>query len=130
MKLLSSVFKKRNKGKLPSGCLEVGSAEKDQNCFSFVLGLERAIDREEFEKVLNERGHSPVKNKISGDVIAYYKIDPDREGFNHAAKYLGEQRALSRMGMNGSLIEHPMDVLPESYFHSELGVNYLVFRKT
>ncbi len=120
---------------LPEGRIVLEEAKERGNCFSYALALEEMIERWDFLDSLHEKGYeyiggNNIKELVEGDIIAYYKIDPDINGFSHASVYVGNGRAVGVFGMNGELIEHPVETIPDNYFHKELGVLWNAYRKS
>ena len=119
---------------IPQGFDIVGPPQKNQNCFAYALGKDYAFDRWAFLQLLNEESYKPIFGELSmGDIVAYYNLDPDINGYGHAAQYVGNGRVrsrwgISRNGFGSPIIEHPIDEVSPLY-QGELGVMWTKFRK-
>jgi len=120
---------------LPEEFSLLGPPKEGQNCFGFVLDLERNLDRWEFCRILHHQGYEQFLDKQlkTGDIIAYYGADPDITGYTHAAKYVGDGRVISRCGFRegfgGPVIEHPIKEIIPAYYCEEIGVCWNTYRK-
>lgn len=135
--MLTKIFSKllgKKIDRLPRGCRIVDDPKRKQNCFGYILGIDEPIDRNNFLDLLDERGYECslggcIEKLIEGDIVAYYAVDPGIFGYNHASVYIGKRRAIGRFGIGGQVIEHPLETIPDSYFHKEFGVLWNYFRK-
>lgn len=113
----------------------IGPPVEGQNCFGYALGFNQTLDRREFTELLG--GHDwvggSVEDLAEGDVVAYFKYDPDIDGFNHAGIYVGNGRIRDRSGQfagfGGPLIEHPIAEILPPYYDPQIGIQFSGFRK-
>ena len=118
---------------LPKELSFTAAPDPDLNCFSFVSGDPKKINRLEFLEKMQGRGYQVVQNvrPEKGDFVAYYSLFSS-EAPSHAASVCevvdGSVFVESRWGEASPVLKHPIDqVLPE-WMDESLGM-YRIFRK-
>ncbi len=143
MGLLNLLHRRVNGLVVPSSFDVVESARPWQDSFGYVLGIGDVVGRENFLRILGERGYQVGPKEIEllapKDIIAYYISSREEkpftntgnfEGYCHAGIYLGEGQVIGKFGACGAVFQHDLEVMPEDYYDPEFGVQWISYRRS